>query len=573
MKLNITLFFMAQNRFCLVVLLFIPFLNTPIYAQKKIPSKKEIALLVNDATKDMTAGRYEKSLIKSRLALHYAIATKDNSLIGRTYNVIGTNFDQLTEFEKAYIYYKKGIYYANKTKDNVLKNWLNNNLGNIYCFNKKEYQKGIYYYKKSLEYSIKAKDSNQVHFTKLNIAWAYFDIGEFKKGLPYLKFINEHQNKDGDASTIVALNMLNGMYSNHKEDHKKADFYFQNAIQLGTKGDEKSDLSFTHQEYSKFLLKTGNYQKAYEQLALFNKITNELNTEEKLKKANVVGINLELDDYKRQIDKIETEYKTKQNKLIVEQSRNKKIITAILFFFIFTMLFFYFFYQNTKLKQKNKLSKITSKIQENTINATIDGQELERKKIASFLHDNISALLSAAGMHLNVFSNQNESLSQEIIKTKSILKAAHDKIRDLSHELLPSVLIRFGLFFALEDLCEKNSNSNIHFHFENSVGEKTRYNEEFEMKMYFIISELLNNIIKHSEAKEARLTVLENNEQLQITVFDNGKGFDTNQFHILEGFGLNQIRSRIQNMLGNINFESIIDLGTIITIKAPIQHK
>ena len=59
--------------------------------------------------------------------------------------------------------------------------------------------------------------------------------------------------------------------------------------------------------------------------------------------------------------------------------------------------------------------------------------------------------------------------------------------------------------------------------------------------------ELLNNTIKHSEARQAKLSIQENNESLQIAIIDNGKGFDSTKFHILEGFGLNQIKARLNH--------------------------
>ena len=212
-------------------------------------------------------------------------------------------------------------------------------------------------------------------------------------------------------------------------------------------------------------------------------------------------------------------------------------------------------------------------MQENTISASIYGQELERKKIASFLHDNISALLSSAGLHLNAFTSQNQTNADEIKKTKAILEEAHDQIRDLSHELMPTLLSRFGLFYALEELCEKNSNSLIHFNYSIVVPTKTRYNEDFEMKMYFIIMELLNNIIKHSQANQAHLTIQENNKSLQIKIEDNGKGFDSNTFYILEGFGINQIKARISNLKGTILITSKLNEGTTIAIEVPITYQ
>ncbi|UQD56544.1 ATP-binding protein [Flavobacterium sp. K5-23] len=561
---------MVRNQIILILFLFVSTFNYPLFAKETNPTIAEIKKASDEAVMLMKENKFEKSLIKSRYALQQAIVLKNDNLIATCYNTIAANFDGLSEYEKAFYYYKKGLSYANKTNNNELKNWLYNNLGNIYCFDKKEYATGIAYYKKSLEYSSKIGDSTQIVFTNLNISWAYFDIGSFKKGLPYLQLVNKYHNKFGDKSTIVALNMLNGMYYGHLSNIPKASMYFEKAIQLGNKGEEKSDLSLAHQEYSNFLIKNKSYKKAYENLALYNSITAVINNEEKLKKANVAGINLQLDEYKREIDNMETKYKTDQQLLINKQNKNIQVSVIIISSLLLLLILSYFFYQNTSLKQKNKLKDVQSKIQQNIINASINGQETERKKIASFLHDNISALLSTAGLHLSVATSKNNHLSEEIIKTKAILEEAHDKVRDLSHELLPSLLARFGLFYALQDLCEKNSNSVIHFEYSSSLATKTRFNEEFEMKMYFIITELLNNIIKHSQAKIAKVNLHEEDNQLIIHIYDNGKGFDSKNFDVIEGFGLNQIRARISNMNGEFSIQSKLDTETSIKIKVPI---
>ncbi|MFV8364254.1 ATP-binding protein [Flavobacterium sp. ZT3P35] len=564
---------MPYKSIFIVLFLVLNLFRTVVLKSEKLPKKAAAFLLAKEANELMKVGDYEKSLIKSRLALQQAIELKDDNLIAGTYNTIAANFDQLAECDKAYFYYLKALTYCNKTNNNVLKNWINNNLGNIYCFDKKQYEKGIYHYKKSLEYSTKIHDSVQIVFTKLNITWAYFDIGRYDEGYPYLQYVNKYHEKYGDKSTIVALNMLNGMYHNHKNNIQKASFFFQNAIKLGKEGDEKSDLSYSYYEYSKFLQKNKVYEDAYQNLALFNELTTALNIEEKLNKAKVAGINLEIDEYKREIDKIGNEYKTKESLLLREQSKNKKILILLIVILFFFFFLFYIFSENLKLKQKNKIKNIQNQLQQHTINASINGQELERKKIASFLHDNISALLSSAGLHLNAFTSTHKTDADEITKTKSILKEAHDQIRDLSHELMPTLLSRFGLFYALQDLCEKNSNSVLQFKCTMVVPATTRYNENFEMKMYFITMELINNILKHSGATQGCLTIQENNKILQITIEDNGKGFDTSTFYILEGFGINQIKARIKALKGTFKINSQINLGTTVVLNVPINYQ
>ncbi|MGO4816909.1 tetratricopeptide repeat-containing sensor histidine kinase [Flavobacterium sp. W22_SRS_FP1] len=564
---------MIQNRFVLLFFLS-PFLfGNVLYSQNRVPSQKEITELTTEATNLMKEGKFEKSLVKSRIALKYAIIAKNDNAIATCYNIIAANFDELTEPDKAFFYYQKGLIIANRTTNNQLKNWLNNNLGNIYCFDRKQYTKGISHYKKSLEYSTKNRDSAEIVFTKLNITWAYFDIGRFNDGLPYLKFINKYHDKFGNESSNGVLNMLNGMYSSYNDEPQKAKSYFQKAIQLGIEQDFKSDLAFAYLEYSKFLLKNDDHKKAYKNLALYNSTNAKVIDEDKRKKVNVAGINLELDEYKREIDIIETKYKTKQQILLEQQSKNKQISLIIISLLILIIILFYFLFQNTRLKQKNKLKDIQSKIQEKIINASVNGQEMERKKIANFLHDNISALLSAAGLHLSVFSSKNQLEVEEIVKTKLILREAHDKVRDLSHELLPSLLTRFGLFYALNDLCEKNSNSRINFEYSSTMITTVRYNDDYEIKIYSIIMELLNNIIKHSEATNAFIGIEEKNKSLFIHVRDNGKGFDSADYYTIEGFGLNQIKARVNNIGGEITILSKIKSGTSIQIKAPITYQ
>jgi two-component system NarL family sensor kinase len=561
---------MSLNRNPSFLLLFFLLLGMSVFSKEKTPSKKEIDQELKSAIHLMREGKYDQSLIKCRHILRYAIFLNDYDLIASTYNTIGGNFDLFSNPEKSFFYYNKGLMYANKTEDSKLKNLLHNNLGNIYCFDKKEYKKGVNHYKKSLEYSAIAKDSSQLLLTNLNIAWAFFDIKEFDQGYPYLQFVNRYHEKYGSDMTIVAINMLNAIYHADKRENSNAEYYFNKAIRLGKTSNEKFDLALTHQEYANYLKSIGNYKDAFENLLLYNSITDQINNEEKLNKARTEGLNLEIEEYKREVQKIEAQYKTQQEVLAQEKTMTRRKFFAIISIFLISIVLFYFYIQNSRLIQKNRLNSLRNKIQQNIINASLSGQEIERKKIAAFLHDNISALLSSAGLHLSVFNSKNPHSSSEIKKIEALLGEAHDKVRDLSHELIPALLVRFGLLYALADLCEKNSNSTITFDYESDINNQKRYQEDFEIKIYFIISELLNNVMKHSQATIGKVSLEESDGVLRIQVFDNGKGFNSNQFQILEGFGINQTRARINAMKGNLTIDSKLDMGTIISIDVPV---
>mgnify|MGYP000324278147 CR=1 FL=1 len=226
----------------------------------------------------------------------------------------------------------------------------------------------------------------------------------------------------------------------------------------------------------------------------------------------------------------------------------------------------------TDLLQQQSIEKLKSDAQTKILNATIDGKETERKQIAETLHDNVSALLSSANMHLSATKKQfNGDAPQEIEKTREIILEASQKVRDLSHNLISSILLKFGLEYALKDVVKKYSNSQLKF--EVAANNISRYNQEFEIKIFNVIQELINNIIKHSKASNAQIILKGKNNQLTILVKDDGVGFTTSSSSINDGIGLNQIEARIKVMDGKLTIDSELNKGTEVFIMVPTQQQ
>ena len=202
---------MRSIRIVLLIILWFNFFGHA-FAQANIPTSNEVSKLTKQAARLRASGNFEKSLMMSRMALRNSIAIHDNVLIAENYNNVAANYNDLVEFDKAIFYYNKALVYANLTQNDTVKQRINNNLGNMYCFEKKKYDKGIAYYKRAIEYSKKINDSSQMAFTNVNVAWALFDIKKFKEGEVALNMINSYYKKHNNNSTVVVLNMLNGMY-------------------------------------------------------------------------------------------------------------------------------------------------------------------------------------------------------------------------------------------------------------------------------------------------------------------------------------------------------------------------
>mgnify|MGYP000114925027 CR=1 FL=1 len=296
--------------------------------------------------------------------------------------------------------------------------------------------------------------------------------------------------------------------------------------------------------------------------------------------------------FKGTIDEITHRYDFDAKKKLLEKQQEVKILTErdkiktvviigifILVLFLVILRFYNLKQRNlaleltqTKLIQDQNIEKIKSESQVRILNATIDGKESERKDIAETLHDSVSTLLSSANLHLQATRKQfNGKTPVEIDKTQEIILEASHKIRDLSHTLVSSVLLKFGLNFAIKDIAEKYSNSELTI--ETEINNIRRYQQNFEIKVYNIIQEFLNNILKHSKANNALVELKEEKGSIYFTISDDGIGFDKTKINMKDGLGINQIDARIQIMKGDFFIDSSINNGTKIFVQLPIVEK
>lgn len=582
---------MYHLRIVLLLLFGLNYFGNASIAQTKTYSKKEITKLTDEASRYLKEANFEKSLDISKLALRSSINANDLYSAAISYITIAANYAEMAEFDKAIFFYDKSLSYADKSNNDTLRKRINNNLGNIYCFEKKQYEKGIKYYEKSLKYSQKLADTNQVFMTRLNIAWAFFDIGLFEKGFPSLEFINKYNKKYGDATNAVAVNMLNGMYYGHKGDDNKATSSFLNAIKFGNEGNEKSDLSFSYLEFSKYLLKKGDYKKAYENLARYNIIIDELYNEEKIKKANLVGINLELEEYKREIDRIETE------KLAQLQSLNKSKIIVLLFgvVFCFLLLLLYTLFRNNNFKKKANatLSQTNMELlvaKEKAEEANI----LKSQFVSTISHELRTPLYGVVGI-TNMLLDEHKELADS--PHLSSLKFSARYLLSLVNDILQinkiedNRIILESLTFNVSDeinmvksslsfLAKTNDNEvvvNIDPNIpEYLIGDKLRLSQ--------IIMNLVSNALKFTKSGEVRIDVnlskVEGESHfLEFKIQDNGIGIHlADQEKIFDkfvqvgrketdyqgtGLGLSIVKQLLGLFDSDVSLESAIGKGTV----------
>ncbi len=222
-------------------------------------------------------------------------------------------------------------------------------------------------------------------------------------------------------------------------------------------------------------------------------------------------------------------------------------------------------YEEELENSKAKLTELSNHIQ--------DIIESERERIASGLHDSVGQKLLMSKLVLDKISkvNTTEDKLPEIIKVIDEINSAINELKEISYSMKPKYLSEIGLGPALNSLCEKVTTEtdirNIIF-IENP---DERYASNIELTIYRIAQEALNNIIKHSEANEFNLQLLQNENRVKLMISDNGKGFDTDTAVKGKGFGLFNMKQRAENIGGILKIDSSEEFGTLIVTEIPIS--
>lgn len=262
-----------------------------------------------------------------------------------------------------------------------------------------------------------------------------------------------------------------------------------------------------------------------------------------------------------------------ESKLKVE-NRTKWVVALLSGFLVVLLLAFGVVQRNKRKAQAEKDAAIICE-RERGLKAIIDATEDERKRIAKDLHDGIVQTLTGLSLRLQKQVGKATALDENqkvgFKKSQSILDEAIGEVRTISHEMMPRVLNETGLILAIDDMLDKSLGStDIMYEFEHHRLDGERFKENVEISLYRICQELVNNIIKHSEAKAVSVQLLKTKTHLVLVVEDNGKGFTFDSDENRNGIGLMNISSRAKAMHGEVNYQPSPEQGTVATIRIPL---
>lgn len=226
--------------------------------------------------------------------------------------------------------------------------------------------------------------------------------------------------------------------------------------------------------------------------------------------------------------------------------------------------------------QAQLIRELEQEKQLHAANAVLRAQEDERSRIARDLHDGLGGMLS--GIKQNLFGmtgNQvlSEAAAQAFQRTISDLDRTIHELRNIARNMMPEALLRFGLKDALQDYCEQlQQPGQLDIHFQ-AFGLESRLEQDTEIVLFRIIQELVNNALKHAEAKNILVQIIRDENRLHLTVEDDGKGFDVQTLDRVAGVGWLNIHSRAAYLGASPEIHSELGKGTSVSFEIDLNRK
>jgi len=207
----------------------------------------------------------------------------------------------------------------------------------------------------------------------------------------------------------------------------------------------------------------------------------------------------------------------------------------------------------------------------------IQAREDECARIARELHDDLNQRMALISIELEQLGQSSADTDGQLHKRlESILRQAGEvsrEIHQISHDLHPSKLTQLGLIATVKSLCSDMQRSHgLRLEFTHE-GVPARLSREVSLCLYRIVQESLQNVIKHSGAREAKVEIVGRGNEILLRVTDRGKGFEIESPVTKKGIGLVSMRERLRLVGGEMRIGTQRSEGTHIEVRVPLDRK
>lgn len=227
--------------------------------------------------------------------------------------------------------------------------------------------------------------------------------------------------------------------------------------------------------------------------------------------------------------------------------------------------------EQNEILYRNELQRLEDQRQIENMKSMLYGQENERGRVAKDLHDSLGGMLATAKMQLESLRNHIPALNDnpEALRIKGLFDEMSHEARQIAHDLQASTLRKFGLSAALRDLCNRNQVAKMATITFQHFGDFSDFDEKRALQCYRIAQELLQNSVKHAQAKNILVDLTRIEAEIALTVEDDGKGYDPES--VKQGMGTDNLASRVLFLGGVMSTDSAPGQGTSTRVVIPVD--
>lgn len=549
-------------------------------------------------------GQYDSSMIYNKRGVEVAAELNDRTMMGKANTNLGNVFLNMSMYDSAVFYYEKGLQHFEAAGDKALIARVNDLLQVAY-YELRHFAKGLDYGKKAIAVLRNADDPLSLVSVLSNTGNIYMSLKQYDTALVYYweawALAKQANYKIYEKTLLQNLANVH-MYTLQTDSLL---FYEKKALALSRElGLPQSETKATRGMANYYALKNNlNEAHKYIMQALDLSEKNGFRDEhagnlgtlsiilagmQRMEESFLVGETAEaikdsligVDIQQRTLvlsKQFETEKKETQIALQQAQLKQKSILNYILIGSAAALLIISLLgYRNYKHRQRLQQAKIDELETEKQLAATeaiLKGEEQERTRLAKDLHDGLGGMLS--GIKYS-FQHMKENLiltpenAQAFERSIDMLDSSIKEMRRVAHNMMPEMLVKYGLDVALKEFCSELDRSGaIHTRYQSIGMEDAVIGQTTAVAVYRIVQELVSNAIRHAGAGHVVVQVHASGQEklLTVTVEDDGKGFDTGLLKQPGGMGWSNIQNRVGFLKGRWDLRSAPGEGTSVLIE------
>lgn len=519
------------------------------------------ALYGNRGIFDSAVQYYSKSLQAMQ-----ARNIRDTNLLLLIYSNIGGRLVMDDQLDQAEFYLEKGLAIAQQADNKPMLAKIYNDIATMHA-TKRNFILARLYADKALEIFKVIKDPASEIAANCIIGGTYREEKQPARALTY--YLRAFRDSAGRSKTqlAVAYRGLAQCYYDLKQFGKAEQIYLE-GLEISKAARLNKSMMESYRALASIYGDLGNYKLALQYRNLYTDMRDSTVNAERIKTVNDMEVRYRTSEKDKELalqqlllNKREVQIREKNTAIGVVAGGGILIIALI-----------GAIYRSHKHKERLRIISLEKEKEVAKLRATISGEEKERVRIARELHDGIMVQFSSVQMNMSALiekSDSKERVAYEEILTQ--LEEVTKELRKSAHNLMPDMLLKEGLAEATHYFCrtlQRSAGLQIDFQM---IGEPVKIAGEYELMIYRIIQELLQNILKHAKAKHALVQLNWQPDLLSIVVEDNGSGLEDKNI-LDKGLGLKGIETRVNSLNGHLSVTSEKGEGTSVYIELEVVH-